>query len=185
MRGLLAEFGIVLPQGVFALERGVPEILADAENSLSDRVRERFSQLFGQLRALGATVREWEHEILAWHRDNPSSRRLEKIPGIGPLGASALVASTGDIRTFKSGRQHGGQQRQPVSQSSVIDTRTRGEGGFMVITLIGYVLLALFALSVLAFCWLTASCFKLPTRSSHSGTSSLATTVGTGPPSLG
>ena len=128
MRGLLAEFGIVLPQGVFALERGVPEILADAENSLSDRVRERFSQLFGQLRALGATVREWEHEILAWHRDNPSSRRLEKIPGIGPLGASALVASTGDIRTFKSGRQHGGQQRQPVSQSSVIDTRTRGEG---------------------------------------------------------
>jgi len=55
----------------------------------------------------------------------------------------------------------------------------------MVITLIGYVLLALFALAVLAFCWLTASCFQLPTRSSYSGTSSLATTVGTGPPSLG
>ena len=105
LRGLLAEFGIVLPQGVFALERGVPEVLADAENALSDRVRERFSQLFAQLRALGVTVREWEQEILAWHRDNPWSRRLEKIPGIGPLGASALVASIGDIRTFKSGRQ--------------------------------------------------------------------------------
>ena len=105
LRGLLAEFGIVLPQGIFALERGVPEILADAENALSDRVRERFSQLFGQLRALGATVREWEQEILARHRDNPWSRRLDKIPGIGPLGASALVASIVDVRTFKSGRQ--------------------------------------------------------------------------------
>ena len=52
----------------------------------------------------------------------------------------------------------------------------------MVITLIGYLLLALFGLAVLAFCWLTASCFQLPTRSSHSGTSSLTTTVGTGPP---
>jgi transposase len=105
LRGLLAEFGIVLPQGFSALERGVPEILADAENGLSDRLRERFSYLFRQLRELCATVREWEQEIFAWHRENPLSRRLEKIPGIGRLGASALVASIGDVRTFKNGRQ--------------------------------------------------------------------------------
>ena len=42
---------------------------------------------------------------MLWHRENPLSRELEKIPGIGPLGASALVASIGDVRTFKSGRQ--------------------------------------------------------------------------------
>jgi transposase len=46
LRGLLAEFGIVLPQSFCALERGVPEVLADAENGLPDRLRERFSQLF-------------------------------------------------------------------------------------------------------------------------------------------
>jgi transposase len=105
LRGLLAEFGIVLPQSFCALERGVPEVLADAENGLSDRLRERFSQLFSQLRELSITVREWEQQILAWHRENPLSQRLDQIPGIGPLGASALVASIGDIRTFKNGRQ--------------------------------------------------------------------------------
>jgi len=50
----------------------------------------------------------------------------------------------------------------------------------MVITFIGYLLLALSVLAVLTFCCLTASCFKLRTRSSHSGTGSLTTTVGTG-----
>jgi len=73
----------------------------------------------------------------------------------------------------------------PFLRRALSNTRTRGEGGFMVVTLIGYLLLALFALAVLAFCWLTASCLKLRTRSSHSGTSSLTTTVGTRPPSLG
>jgi len=105
LRGLLAEFGIVLPQSFCALERGVPEVLADAENGLSDRLRERFSHLFSHLRELCATVREWEQEILAWHRESPLIRRLDQIPGIGPLGASALVASIGDVRTFKNGRQ--------------------------------------------------------------------------------
>jgi hypothetical protein len=55
-----------------------------------------------------------------------------------------------------------------------------GKGTSMVITLIGYLLLALSILAVLTFCWLTASCFKVRTRSSDSGTGSLATTVGMG-----
>src|SRR5262249_52518833 len=83
----------------------MPEILADAENGLSCRSRERFSYLFSHLRELDAAVIEWERQIVAWHRENPLSRRLDKIPGIGPLGASALVASMGDARTFKNGRQ--------------------------------------------------------------------------------
>jgi transposase len=105
LRGLLAEFGFVLPQGLPALERDFPTILADTENVLSSRLRERFSDLFGQLRELSEMVAHWEREILSWHRENPLSRRLQKIPGIGPLTASAFVASIGDARTFKSGRQ--------------------------------------------------------------------------------
>lgn len=105
LRGLLAEFGIVLPQGLHRLRHLMPEILADAENGLSCRLRERFSHLFSHLRELDVSVIEWERQIVAWHRENPLSRRLEKIPGMGPLGASALVASIGDVRTFKNGRQ--------------------------------------------------------------------------------
>jgi transposase len=105
LRGLLAEFGIVMPQGLHRLRHLMPEILADAENGLSCRLRERFSDLFSHLRELDLTVIEWERQIVAWHRENPLSRRLDKIPGIGPLGASALVASMGDVRTFKNGRQ--------------------------------------------------------------------------------
>ena len=105
LRGLLGEFGIVVPQGLHRLRRVMPEILADAENGLSCRLRERFSHLFSHLRELDASISEWERQIVAWHRESPLSQRLDKIPGIGPLGASALVASIGDIRTFKSGRQ--------------------------------------------------------------------------------
>ena len=105
LRGLLAEFGIVLPQGLHRLRGVMPEILGDAENGLSCLLRERFSHLFSHLRELDATVIEWQRQIVLWHRENPLSRELEKIPGIGPLGASALVASIGDVRTFKSGRQ--------------------------------------------------------------------------------
>lgn len=105
LRGLLAEFGFVLPQGLPALERDFPTILADTENALSSRLRERFRDLFRQLRELGEMVDDWEREILSWHRENPLSQRLQKIPGVGPLTASAFVASVGDARTFKSGRQ--------------------------------------------------------------------------------
>ena len=50
-------------------------------------------------------MKEFEKEIIVWHRSSDLSRKLEKIPGIGPLAASALVASIADARSFKNGRQ--------------------------------------------------------------------------------
>jgi transposase len=50
-------------------------------------------------------VKEFEQEIIAWHRSSELSRKLEKIPGIGPLAASALVASIADAHSFDNGRQ--------------------------------------------------------------------------------
>jgi transposase len=85
-------------QRLRALERDFHTFLADTQNVLSSRLRERFSDLFRQLRELGEMVANWEREILSWHRENPLSRRLQ-IPGIGPLTASASVASVGDART--------------------------------------------------------------------------------------
>jgi transposase len=57
------------------------------------------------LKELDRQVKEFEQEIIAWHRSSELSRKLEKIPGIGPLAASALVASIADAHSFKNGRQ--------------------------------------------------------------------------------
>lgn len=104
IRGLLSEFGIVIRRGIGCL-RQIPEILEDGENGLSSTSRELFQRLFDHFRDLDRQVRELEVRIHAWHRQHADSQRLEKIPGIGPLTASALVASIGDAATFKNGRQ--------------------------------------------------------------------------------
>jgi len=62
-------------------------------------------RLLGHLKELDRQVGELEAQIKAWHRSSPTSRRLEKIPGIGPLTASALVASIADAHSFDNGRQ--------------------------------------------------------------------------------
>jgi transposase len=105
IRGLLAELGCVIPKGRRHLESSIPEILEDAENGFSGMSRELFARLLEHLRHLDAQVQALEAQIKAWHREDAASRRLEQIPGIGPLTASALVASIGDARNFKNGRQ--------------------------------------------------------------------------------
>jgi transposase len=105
LRGLLAEFGLVLPRGIEHLREGVPAILADAENELPDPVRALFARLLGHLNELDRQAGELEREIHAWHRQQPASQRLAAIPGIGPVTATALVASIGEARAFRSGRQ--------------------------------------------------------------------------------
>jgi transposase len=105
IRGLLSEFGLVIPKGRRFLEQQIPDILEDAENGLAGMSRELFARLFEHLRHLDTQVQALEAQIKAWHRDDAASRRLEQIPGIGPLTASALVASIGDARNFKNGRQ--------------------------------------------------------------------------------
>jgi len=105
IRGLLAEFGCVIPKGRYQLKSYVPEILEDAENGLAGISRELFARLLEHLRHLDAQVQGLEAQIKGWHREDAASRRLEEVPGIGPLTASALVASIGDARNFKNGRQ--------------------------------------------------------------------------------
>ena len=105
IRGLLAEFGIVMPQGIRHLQPKMPEILEDAENGLPGTSRELFARLLDHYVDLDRQVKELEGQIKAWHRQSAASQRLEAIPGIGPLTASALVASVGNATSFKSGRQ--------------------------------------------------------------------------------
>ena len=103
--GLLSEFGLVIPQGISHIAKQIPRILEDAENGLPDTMRPLIARLAAHLGELDRQVDELEAQIQTWHRQNAESRRLSAIPGIGPLTASALVASIGDAKTFDNGRQ--------------------------------------------------------------------------------
>jgi transposase len=105
IRGLLGEFGIVFPQGIAKLRERLPRVLEDAENALSAMMRALLDRLHQHLKALDTQARELEKEIAAWHRQNTQSVKLADIPGIGPITASALIASVGDAKSFQNGRQ--------------------------------------------------------------------------------
>src|SRR6204780_4496422 len=104
LRGHLAELGVVSAKG----RNGTGELLriiADgADNRLPAAVRGILDVLARQYSALGAEIGSIDKSILAWHRSCEASRRLEEIPGIGPIVATALVAEIGDWRAFSSGR---------------------------------------------------------------------------------
>jgi transposase len=105
IRGLLSEFGIVIPKGIRFLEHRLPGILEDAENGLSGVSRDLFNRLFNHFRELDRQVKEFEEQINVWHRENADSRRLEGIPGIGPITATALIAAIGNASAFENARQ--------------------------------------------------------------------------------
>ncbi|MDB5941836.1 MAG: family transposase [Ramlibacter sp.] len=105
IRGLMGEYGLVVPQGIGYLATRIPELIEDASNDLPGSFRLLISRLVDHLKLLDRQVDEIEVQIKAWHKANEMSRRLEKVPGIGPLTASALAASVGDARNFDSGRQ--------------------------------------------------------------------------------
>ena len=105
IRGLLTEYGIVIPKGIGHISKRVPEILEDGENDLPGSFRLLIQRLSDHLKELDRQVGELEAQIKLWHRDNSASQKLAKIPGIGPMTASATVASVGDARNFKNGRQ--------------------------------------------------------------------------------
>lgn len=105
IRGLLTEYGIVMPQGISYIAKRLPDSLEDGENDLPGVFRQLLQRLGEHLKELDRQVGELEVRIQLWHRQNDASRRLAQIPGIGPIAASALVASIGDANSFENGRQ--------------------------------------------------------------------------------
>jgi transposase len=104
IRAHLAEFGIVAPVG----RKGVEELLDVVADSNDERLpevaRACLAALGTQLRSLKAQILGFDRQIMAWHRSNETSRRLDAIPGVGPALATALVASIADPKAFRSGR---------------------------------------------------------------------------------
>jgi transposase len=104
IRAHMAEFGIVAPVG----RKGVEQLLAVVTEAADQRVPEVarvcIAALGAQLHRLKKQILEFDRMILAWHRSNETSRRLDAIPGIGPALATALVASVANAKAFRSGR---------------------------------------------------------------------------------
>ncbi len=105
IRGLLSEFGLIIPVGIVNIAKRVPELIEDASNELPGSFRLLIDRLMDHLKELDTQVDEMEAQVVAWHRASATSVKLQKIPGIGPITASALVASLGDAKNFDSGRQ--------------------------------------------------------------------------------
>jgi transposase len=104
IRAHLAEFGIVAPVGRNDVEE-LLDVVADAtDQRVPELARGCLAALGAQLRMLKAQVLEFDRRIMAWHRSNETSRRLDEVPGVGPALATALVASVADPKAFRSGR---------------------------------------------------------------------------------
>jgi transposase len=104
IRAHLAEFGIVAPVG----RKGVEELLKVVADASDERVPELaracVASLGAQLQMLKAQILAFDRRIMAWHRSNAASKRLDAIPGVGPTLATALVACVADPSAFRSGR---------------------------------------------------------------------------------
>jgi transposase len=105
IRGLLLEYGIVVPQGLGALRQQLPLLLADGENGLTPTFRELLQLLYEELVHVDERIQRFDRLIAAQAQQDERCQRLLTIPGIGVLIASALVAAIGDGRQFNNARE--------------------------------------------------------------------------------
>ncbi len=105
VRGLLAEHGIVIAQGIAHLRRALPLILEDCDNGLSGVMRELLGEIGDRLKFIEERLRQYELRIQRLFRQDERCRRLAEVEGVGRLIATALVAAVGNASEFKSGRE--------------------------------------------------------------------------------
>ena len=104
IRGLLTEYGIVIPQGIGFLRKKLPEILEEEDGDITSLSREIFSQLYEDLKEIDKKIKGLDKRIEILCQQSENCQRLAQIEGIGPLTATALVSAIGDISVFKNGR---------------------------------------------------------------------------------
>jgi len=121
LRGLLAEYGIVLPQGVATLRRRLPALLEEGESGLSPLFRQLLAQGYQQLQELDAHIAYYSRLLIEQTRIDEAELRLQTIPGFGPVVASAFHAAVGDGQAYRRGRD--------VSASLGLVPRQHSSGG--------------------------------------------------------
>lgn len=104
VRALLSEYGIVLPQGITHIRTHLRPILVDTDNEITSILREVLYELLDEFLRLDERVKTLDHKLKGVCTQSDVCKRLLDIPGIGPITASALVSSIGDIHQFKNAR---------------------------------------------------------------------------------
>ena len=105
LRGLLAEYGEVMPQGRAGITKGIATALAQLVDRLPAVLLDTLREQWARVGQLDEQVAEIERRLRAWHKEDKASRRIAEIPGVGLLTATAAVAAMGDPKSFKSGRE--------------------------------------------------------------------------------
>jgi transposase len=104
IRGLLAEYGLVVGRHVQTLRRALPDLLEDAGNGLSFDFRALLDDLRKDFVHFDERVAEMDKKVHALAHSEPAAKRLLSIPGIGPISATAIFCAVGDGKQFKRGR---------------------------------------------------------------------------------
>lgn len=104
IRGLLMEYGIVIAQGINKVRKTVPEILENAENELSYSSRAIFADLYEELLEKDKRINNYDKKIEFIFKTNRMCQKISKIEGVGPISATAIIATIGDPKVFKNGR---------------------------------------------------------------------------------
>ena len=105
LRGLLTEYGEVMPQGRAGMSRAIAPALERVAERLPAMMVETLREQWARVGQLDVEIGEIERRIKLWHRANPASQRVAEIPGVGVLTATAVVAAMGDPSAFRSGRE--------------------------------------------------------------------------------
>lgn len=105
IRGLLTEYGIIIPKGINQVRKKFPFILEDAENGLSGLLRGILNQRYNALLDINSQIKYYDQQIHSIFNQMEDAKRIESIEGVGPIGATAFIAAIGDAKNFKNGRQ--------------------------------------------------------------------------------
>ena len=105
LRGLLAEFGIVIPKGRYTIQSAVPVILGDPDNGLPELARQMIHDLWLNIQQANDQVLSYDQALARLAREDETAKHLLTIPGVGEQVATGVVASVPDPRLFKNSRQ--------------------------------------------------------------------------------
>ena len=104
LRGLLSEFGIIIPKGRYPLQNAMSGILEDAKNNLPFLARELLNDLWQSIRGLNEEILKYDRKLHALANQMKEAKRLMSIPGIGEITATAVVATVNDAKHFETSR---------------------------------------------------------------------------------
>src|ERR1700744_1057282 len=105
LRGHMAEFGLIEAQGLHKVAKLIAIVMDEKDGRIPDIARQVLKVIVNQIEDTQTRIVGLEKQVLAWHKINPVSQRLATIPGIGPIIATAIVATVADPSIFCSGRE--------------------------------------------------------------------------------